>query len=102
VRDPEGNFTTFDVPGAGTGPGQGTQPQGLNSEGVITGNYADDNGVHHGFVRQTDGVIRTFDAPAAGTAAGQGTFPLLDNPSTAITGYEIDGNGVAHGFIRYR
>ena len=102
MRDPDGNFTTFDVPGAGTGPGQGTTPQGINPEGTITGNYIDDNGVRHGFVRRTDGAISTFDAPGAGTAAGQGTFPLLDNPSAAITGYEIDGNGVSHGFIRCR
>ena len=28
VRSPDGPIITFDAPGAGTGPGQGTQPQG--------------------------------------------------------------------------
>ena len=32
-------FTTFDVPGAGTGPGQGTNPQAINPVGMISGVY---------------------------------------------------------------
>ena len=27
IRSPQGNYTTYDVPGAGTGPGQGTLPE---------------------------------------------------------------------------
>jgi len=86
VRGLDGTFTEFDVPGAGTGAGQGTLPQGLNAEGAITGSYADSNSVSHGFVRSPRGTITTFDAPGAGTSAGQGTFPLLNNPEGAITG----------------
>ncbi len=52
VRSPGGIFTEFDVPGAGTGGGQGTSANSSNSAGTITGNFVDSNGVNHGFVRQ--------------------------------------------------
>ena len=37
-------FTTFDVPGAGTGSGQGTLATSINPAGVITGYYLDASG----------------------------------------------------------
>src|ERR1700676_2621518 len=39
VRAPDGDITTFDVQGAGTGAFQGTSPEGINREGVIAGVY---------------------------------------------------------------
>jgi len=47
----QSEFITFDAPGAGTGPGQGTLPQQITSAGTIVGNYVDSNYVTHGFVR---------------------------------------------------
>jgi hypothetical protein len=41
VRAPNGAITTFDAPGAGTGPGQGTFVSGINPEGAVTGAYLD-------------------------------------------------------------
>ena len=58
-------FTTFDVPGAGTGPGEGTQPQVVTPAGVIAGAYYDANFVSHGFVRARGGTTATFDPPGA-------------------------------------
>lgn len=43
-------FTTVDVPGAGTGPGQGTVLISINDSGVIVGAYIDASGVYHAFV----------------------------------------------------
>jgi hypothetical protein len=43
--------TTFDVPGAGTGAGQGTFTYCNNPAGAITGYYIDASGVSHGFLR---------------------------------------------------
>ena len=94
VRAPDGTFTTFDVLGSGTGPGQGTLPQDINEPGVINGDYIDASGVLHGFLRDKHGTITTFDAPGAGTASGQGTFPTTLNPSGAMTGYYQDASGV--------
>src|SRR5712691_8117212 len=45
------NSITFDVPGAGTGPGQGTQGIHINPAGAITGYYLDSGDVFHGYVR---------------------------------------------------
>ena len=41
LRAPDGTITTFDVPGAGTGPFQGTLPLGINQAGTIEGDYID-------------------------------------------------------------
>jgi hypothetical protein len=51
VRAPDGTITSFDVPNAGTGPGQGTLPSGINQMGAITGLYIDSNNMAHGFLR---------------------------------------------------
>src|SRR5436309_1119905 len=95
-------FTTFDVPGASTGSGQGTLATSINPAGVITGYYLDASGAFHGFLRAPDGSVTTFDAPGAGagTDLRQGTFPKSINPSGAITGYYIDAGNVIHGFLR--
>ena len=44
-------ITTFDAPGAGTGPFQGTFPLSINPAGVIAGTYIDSGFVAHGFLR---------------------------------------------------
>jgi hypothetical protein len=104
VREPDdGEIATFDVRGAGTGPGQGTLPSGfvgINAQGEITGSYLDANNASRGFLRTKHGAILKFDAPNAGTGAGQGTFPLGINGEGAITGYYIDASNVGHGFLR--
>lgn len=91
---------TFEVPGAGTGAGQGSNPIGINSAGTITGLYTDASNVSHGFLRAADGTITTFDAPAAGTGAGQGTFPNSINTAGDTAGYYYDASNVHHGFVR--
>ncbi|MGB8477616.1 MAG: hypothetical protein WCE63_02095 [Acidobacteriaceae bacterium] len=100
LRSPEGEFTTFDAPGAGTGYYQGTGcfsdcPVSLNDWGVITGVYVDANYVEHGYLRTRDGKIVTIDPNGS-----QGTLPNGINNGGAITGYYLDANGVYHGFLR--
>ncbi len=41
LRTPDGTITTFDAPGAGTGPFQGTFPLGINQAGAIRDDYID-------------------------------------------------------------
>ena len=108
VRAPDGEMTTFDVPGAGTGAGtgvgfgfvQGTLPLGNNLEGVVPGIYVDQNNASHGFLRSINGKMTTFDVPGAGTGANQGTFPCTNNVEGAIAGFYIDAKNVLHGFLR--
>ena len=100
VRKANGTITTFNVKGAGTGPGQGTVPEGINWRGDITGQWVDSSGVNHGFVRDPAGHITSYDVPGAGTGAGQGTLPNTPNLFGVITGQDIDANNVHHGFLR--
>jgi hypothetical protein len=51
IRDENGAFTTFDVPGAGTGPGQGPRVFSIAPNGSVTGHFNDPSNVVHGFVR---------------------------------------------------
>ena len=99
-RAPNGAFTLFDVSGAGTVPGQGTEPFNINAAGDVTGPYVDGNGVNHGFLRLASGAITKFDVKGAGTGSGQGTIPVCNNPADAISGFYVDAGGVTHGFLR--
>jgi hypothetical protein len=62
----QGEITSFDAPGAGTGSFQGTFPQQMTAAGRIVGYYRDNNGMNHGFVRSVQGQFTTIDVPGAG------------------------------------
>src|SRR5437016_164311 len=94
--------TTFDAPGAGTGPLQGTYATNIAPSGPIIGFSRDANNVRHGFVRSQDGSFTTFDAPGAGTGPGQGTFPFAISFGGEITGFYTDATNANHGFLRDR
>ncbi len=108
AREPR--FITFDVPGAGTGPYQGSgcffyDCYGeINNLGEITGYYLDANNVYHGFVRSPEGKFTTFDAPGADTTpqSFNGTLSNTINDAGSVTGYYLDASGNAHGFVRTR
>ena len=100
VRFPNGAITTFDVPGAGTGAGQGTASGGINLAGTVLGYYLDGGNVYHGYVRSHTGHIDTFNVAGAGTGPGQGTIGQNINELGVIDGWYNDANGVAHGFVR--
>src|SRR6266550_7945305 len=93
-------ITTFDAPGAGTGPFQGTYALNIDPSGTTIGFSRDANNVRHGFVRSQDGSFTIYDAPGAGTAAGQGTRAYSINPTGTITGHFTDSANAAHGYVR--
>src|SRR2546430_9403959 len=93
-------ITTFDAPGAGTGPGQGTYATNIAPSGPIIGFSRDANNVRHGFVRSQDGRFTIFDSPGAGTAAFQGTRAYATNPGGTVTGWFNDSTGAVHGYVR--
>ena len=85
LRAPDGTFTIFDDPAAGTcstscgtiGIGQGTRAYAINPSGQIAGFYTDNSARCHGYVRAANGTFTQIDAPDAGTGPfPQGTFPL--------------------------
>jgi len=100
LRAVDGTITVFDVPGAGTGAFQGTEPGGINQAGTIEGAYVDDNGVSHGFLRAADGTVTTYDVPGSGTGPGQGTQNGNINALGEIASAYVDANNVSHGFVR--
>jgi predicted membrane protein len=95
----QSTVTTFDVPGAGTGPGQGTNPYAINPAGTIAGQYVDASDVFHGFLRARGGTITTFDVPGAEPF---GTAVRSMNPAGVITGWFADASNTAHGYLRAR
>jgi hypothetical protein len=101
VRDTNGTLTLFDVPGAGTTSGAGTQAFDINSGGVIVGavttGFMAGKAESHSFIRNTDGSLMTFDPPTAGAI---GSIALGINDSGAIIGGFVDANLVRHGYLR--
>jgi hypothetical protein len=114
LRAPNGTFTIFDDPAAGTcstscgtiGPGQGTRAYAINPSGQIVGFFSDNSARCHGYVRAANGTFTQIDAPDAGTGPfPQGTFPsnitpMGINPAGAIIGFYVDASSVQHGFVR--
>jgi len=96
LRSPDGRFSTFDAPGAGTGTYQGTFPQAISDLGVVTGSYTDGNSASHGFVRDFEDRFTSFDVPGD----VNGTFPSGINLAGTVTGSSYDANLVSHGFVR--
>jgi hypothetical protein len=98
VRAPDGTFTLFDDPDAGTTVPQRTSPLSINSAGVTAGGYWDASSVYHGFVRTPDGKFTNFDPPGS-------VFTLVCvasciNPAGTVNGWYQDADGVVHGFVR--
>jgi hypothetical protein len=89
LRTPDGNITTYSVPGANSD----VQPTAINPAGAVTGYFC--CGLPSAFLRTPDGVITEFNPPG-----GPFTFPLVINPAGAITGAYYDANFVQHGFLR--
>jgi probable HAF family extracellular repeat protein len=95
VRNPEGQLTTFDVPGA-----RATEASKINDGGQIVGRYSedtrlvDDSSRVRGFVRQPQGTITRIDFPGA-----THTLPTGINDGGDVVGYYVDEGGATHGFL---
>ncbi len=95
-----GHIIKFDVPGAGTGAGQGTIPYYINGAEAITGWYVDASGVNHGFLRAPDGTITApIDAPLAGNESGVGTTLFSVNRFGAIVGSSTANDQTCQSFL---
>jgi len=97
LRFPDGKFTVFDAPGAGSSPGSysGTIPNGINDLGEVTGFYIDTTGTPHGFIRGAGGHVTSFDPPNSIS-----TFPVAINLAGDVVGYYADSGSQFHAFLR--
>jgi len=93
-----GTITEFNAPGAGTGQDQGTLAYGINTSGVIAGEYLASDNVAHAFRRAASGTITGFEVPGARGSSGQGTTALGINDADDIVGSYVDSSALVHGF----
>jgi hypothetical protein len=99
VRDPKGNISTVDVPGASTAAGSGTNLLGINNFGWVSGHFTDVSGGEHGFIGVPDGHSWAFfqiDVPVPGATA---TFGGGLNDFGAIAGHYVTSDGKQLGYI---
>jgi len=71
-----------------------TEPMDINSSGVITGCWSDED-TEHGFIRSADGAITSFDEPN-----GNWTVSSSIQADGIVAGTYLDDQNLAHGFIR--
>jgi hypothetical protein len=100
IRSRDGAYTTFALPGSGSG----TAGFGINLEGSVAGSYLSSyfGGIYHGLLRTHDGTLTQIDVPGAGTGSYQGTTANNINAFGLIAGYYSDASSVSHGFVRSR
>jgi hypothetical protein len=98
LRYPNGNFVTFDAPGADTTANSfhGTRAQSINELGAVAGTYTDVNGAAHGYLREPFGHVTTFDVPGAVNGMSVIYLSLDGN----IAGYALDVNLLFHAYLR--
>ncbi len=84
ARHANGTFSTFDAPGAGTGPYQWHLHLRHELCGEDHRNYVEDSSyVLHGYLRAPDGTFTMFDVPGAGTGQFQGNKTLKTSTRAA-------------------
>jgi hypothetical protein len=91
LRSPEGEFTTFDVPGGSLY----TNPIALNLEGAVVGYYLNQDDVVRAFLRRPDGTFETWRATDASSA---GAYNI--NIFGTAVGHYRDNSFVVHGLVR--
>ena len=91
-RSSNGEFTSFDVPGALAG-----ISAGINGKSEVVGIYFDGKFQTHGFYRSSRGQITTIDPPGSVL-----TVFIAISEKGVIVGSYLDANNVYHGFSHSR
>jgi hypothetical protein len=102
VRTPNGRFTKFAAPGAGTVEVAGTNVLAISLQGAITGFVTNNNFDALAFVRTPDGKTTSFGVPGQIEGAGNsyGSAGWAINAEGVVAGRWRDPNYALHGFIR--
>jgi hypothetical protein len=101
LRTADANYTSFEAQGD-----EATNPYDITDAGAIAGQFVDETGVLHGFVRHRDGSFLTYQAPWASQVPNdsvpQGTSTGAINARGETGGIYFDSQGSLNGFIRHR
>ena len=89
LRDPSGNFTFLDYPGADS-----TFLEGINDSGVVAGSY-DIGGVSHSFIWSAGAGFTNFDVPFGFNTELWG----IDNRGDLVGNYVDPQAGTIRGFV---
>jgi hypothetical protein len=100
LRNPNGQITEWEPPGAGQGPNLIVHVNTINPQGWIVGTYEDVHQRYHAFARRTDGSFIEYEVQGAGTGALQGTTAFDINSERTIIGSFIDDKYVWQGYER--
>lgn len=103
LRSPQGGFTTFKAPKAGSDLGsyEGTVVESMNVFGAEAGNVVDSLQERPSFVRTASGKVMTFDIPGQMHVQGSWLGATCDgiNAKGQIAGRWRDPNYVVHGYL---
>jgi hypothetical protein len=86
----KGTFATFNPGGV-----YGTQVNGINESGTVTGDYGYTSEQAHGFVRTIDGTITTFDPPGSVS-----TIAMDINDAGTVSGFYSTSTNRTRSFVR--
>src|SRR5215467_11537282 len=87
----------LDDPSAGTGPGQGTQPNAINNSGEIVGLYFDSSNVLHSY-SQIGNEYTTIDPPNESKVRPFSIATGINSQGQIVGGYR-GTDGVQHGYL---
>lgn len=103
LRSPQGRFTTFKAPKAGSDLGsyEGTGVESVNVFGAEVGYVVDSLQERHSFARTASGKVTTFDIPGQIYMQGSwiGSQSCSISAKGQIAGQWRDPNYVAHGYL---
>src|SRR5215471_7960937 len=89
-------YISFDAPGAGTGPDQGTFPTAITRNGFIGVTVKDNNSFSHGFVRLANGKFTKVQPPHS-----IDTYIAGVNWRGQVAGSFFDKvGGISHGYVK--
>jgi hypothetical protein len=99
IRNSNGTYSTFTIPNGSTTQSS-TYSVGINSGGVVAGNYTyftgPNSAIYYGFTRSPNGSYSTIAYPGAGAG---GTYATGINDNDVVVGYFYDSNVHAHGWV---
>jgi hypothetical protein len=100
TMDAEGNFFTFDAPGAGSFAYNGTLAVSINDSGEVAGSAINSGEHSFGFTQSGSNVPVNFYGPVGGPDDGYGPMVAKINVNGKIVGSYTDSSIHERGFFR--